>query len=125
MLSRSALLASAASAAADFSVGLGGGIDRGKVDCVASFPCDHSSAYAKFYGGYQVTEAIDVQLVYFDAGRLKGGATTTLGTQFGGRCTGIGKRSCRGVVCPVKNSAPQRTSTYISIRCQTQCHTRY
>ena len=84
LLVAAALLASTAAAAADFSVGLGSGLDQGKVDCVASFACDRSSSYAKFYGGYQVTEAIDVQLVYFGAGRFKGGDTTPLGTQFGG-----------------------------------------
>ena len=84
LLVAAALLASTAAAAADFSVGLGSGLDRGKVDCVASFACDHSSSYAKFYGGYQLTEAIDVQLAYFGAGRFKGGDTTPLGTQFGG-----------------------------------------
>ena len=92
LLVAAALLASTAAAAADFSVGLGSGLDQGKVDCVASFACDRSSSYAKFYGGYQVTEAIDVQLVYFGAGRFKGGDTTPLGTEFGGtfKVSGLG-----------------------------------
>jgi opacity protein-like surface antigen len=84
LLAAAALLASTTAAAADFSVGVGAGLDRGKVDCVASFPCDHNNSFAKLYGSYQVIDAVDVQLVYFDAGRFKGGDTTPLGTQFGG-----------------------------------------
>jgi hypothetical protein len=34
--------------------------------------------------GNQVNEAVDVQAVWFDAGRFKGGDTTPLGTEFGG-----------------------------------------
>ena len=79
-----AALIGARAAAADFSVGVGVGADRGRVDCVASFPCDHSSASAKLFAGYRVSEAVDVQAVYFDAGRFKGGDTTPLGTEFGG-----------------------------------------
>ena len=71
--------------AAGFSVGVGGGVDRGRVDCVASFPCDRSSTHAKLFAGYQLTEAIDLQLVYFDGGSFKGGDTTPLGTEFGGK----------------------------------------
>ena len=81
-----------AAGAQDFSVGIGAGLDRGKVDCVASFACDHSSAFAKLYGAYRLTDAIDLQLVYFDAGHFKGGDTTPLGTQFGGtfKASGLG-----------------------------------
>ena len=76
--------ASTAAAATDFSVGLGAGADQGRVDCVASFPCERSSAHAKLFAGYQFSGAIDVQAVYFDAGSFKGGDTTPLGTEFGG-----------------------------------------
>ena len=76
--------ASTAAAATDFSVGLGAGADQGRVDCVASFPCERSSAHAKLFAGYRFSGAIDVQAVYFDAGRFKGGDTTPLGTEFGG-----------------------------------------
>jgi predicted porin len=76
--------AGAAAAAADFSVGMGAGADQGRVDCVASFPCDRSSAHWKLFAGYQFSEAVDVQAVWFDAGRFKGGDTTPLGTEFGG-----------------------------------------
>lgn len=84
LLAAGAMLASSAVAAADFSVGVGAGIDRGKVDCLAAFPCDHSSAHAKIYGAYQLSEAVDLQFVYFDAGRFKGADTSPLGTEFGG-----------------------------------------
>ena len=85
------LLAGAASAA-DFSVGLGAGLDRGRVDCVASFACDRSSSHWKLTGGYRLAEAVDLQAVWFDGGRFKGGDTTPLGTEFGGtfKVAGIG-----------------------------------
>jgi len=70
-------------AAADFSIGVGAGIDRGRVDCVGSFPCDRSSTHGKLFFGYQINDAVDVQAVFFDAGRFKGGDTTPLGTEFG------------------------------------------
>jgi len=72
-------------AAADFSIGVGAGIDRGRVDCVGSFPCDRSSTHGKLFFGYQINDAVDVQAVFFDAGRFKGGDTTPLGTEFGGQ----------------------------------------
>ena len=71
-------------AAADFSVGVGAGADRGRGECVASFPCDRRSGHWKLFAGYQVSETVDVQAVFFDAGRFKGGDTTPLGTEFGG-----------------------------------------
>ena len=85
------LIAGAASAA-DFSVGLGAGLDRGRVDCVASFACDRSSSHWKLTGGYRLAEAVDLQAVWFDGGRFKGGDTTPLGTEFGGtfKVAGIG-----------------------------------
>ena len=73
-----------AAAANEFSVGLSAGADQGRVDCVTSFPCNHRSTHVKLTAGYQLAEAVDVQAVYFDAGRFKGGNTTPLGTQFGG-----------------------------------------
>lgn len=92
LLAALALLASSVAAAGDFSVGIGAGVDRGKVDCVASFACDKGSGYGKVYGAYQLSDAIDLQLVYFDAGHFKGGDTTPLGTEFGGtfKVSGIG-----------------------------------
>jgi predicted porin len=80
-----ALIGASEVAAADFSVGVGAGADRGRVDCVASFPCDHGSADWKLFAGYRISETLDVQAVFFDAGRFKGGDTTPLGTEFGGR----------------------------------------
>ena len=85
-----ALLAGAAAAApgtasaAGFSVGASAGADQGRVDCVASFPCDRRSADVKLYAGYQLSEAIELRAVYFDAGRFKGGDTTPAGLEFGG-----------------------------------------
>ena len=84
LLGAAALLAAGATFGADFSVGAGAGTDRGHVDCVASFPCDRGSAYWKLSGAYQLSPAVDVQAVWFDAGRFKGGDTTPLGTEFGG-----------------------------------------
>ena len=79
-------------AAADLSIGLSAGADQGRVDCVASFPCNHRSTHVKLTAGYQFAEAMDVQAAYFDAGSFKGGDTTPLGTQFGGsfKVNGIG-----------------------------------
>jgi predicted porin len=78
------LLAGGAASGADFSVGVGAGTDRGRVDCVASFPCDRGSAHWKLFAGYQLSQALDVQAVWFDAGHFQGGDTTPLGTEFGG-----------------------------------------
>lgn len=72
-------------AAAEFSIGVGAGVDRGRVDCVASFPCDRSSTHAKLFAGYRLSDTIDLQIVYFDGGSFKGGDTTPLGTEFGGK----------------------------------------
>lgn len=79
-----AMLASAAAGAAGLNLGVAAGIDRGRVDCVAAFACDRSSNHAKVFVGYQLSDSIDLQAVYFDGGRFKGGDTTPLGTQFGG-----------------------------------------
>ena len=84
LFAAAALLGAGAASGADFSVGVGAGADRGRVDCVASFPCDRGSAHWKLFAGYQLSEAVDVQAVGFDAGRFKGGDTTPLGTEFGG-----------------------------------------
>ena len=75
----------ATASAADFSIGIAAGPDRGRVDCVASFPCDRSSAFAKLFAGYRFGDALDAQVVYFDGGSFKGGDTTPLGTAFGGK----------------------------------------
>lgn len=92
LFAAAASIAAGAVAAADFSVGVGAGADRGRVDCVASFPCDRGSVHGKLFAGYQVNEAVDVQAVLFDAGRFKGGDTTPLGTAFGGtfKASGFG-----------------------------------
>lgn len=84
LIATAASVGSGGALADDFSVGVGAGGDRGRVDCVASFPCERSSADWKLFAGYQVNEAVDVQAVWFDAGRFKGGDTTPLGTEFGG-----------------------------------------
>ena len=70
--------------AADFSVGLSAGADQGRVDCVASFPCDRRSSHLKLSAGYQLAPGVDVQAVYFDAGRFKGGDLVPGGGEFGG-----------------------------------------
>ncbi len=84
LLGAAALLVADAACSADFSVGVGGYAAQGRVDCVASFPCDRSSAGGKLFAGYQLSPAVDVQAVWFDAGHFKGGDTTPLGTEFGG-----------------------------------------
>ena len=85
LLVGAALMGATLAAAAEFSIGAGAGVDRGRVDCVASFPCDRSSTHAKLFAGYRLTDTIDLQLVYFDGGSFKGGGTTPLGTEFGGK----------------------------------------
>ena len=84
LLALAGLAGTGTAASQDFSVGLGAGADRGRVDCVASFACDRSSTAYKLTGEYRVADAVDVQAIYFDAGSFKGGDTTPLGTQFGG-----------------------------------------
>ena len=84
LLGAAALLGAGAACGADFTVGIGAYADRGHVDCVASFPCDRSSAGGKFFAAYRVSPAVDVQAVWFDAGHFKGGDTTPLGIEFGG-----------------------------------------
>jgi opacity protein-like surface antigen len=74
-----------AALATDFSIGLGLGADHGRVDCVAAFPCEHSGTHWKLTGGYRITDAVELQATWFDAGRFDGGDTTPLGTEFGGR----------------------------------------
>jgi len=85
LLAAAASIAAGVTVAADFSVGVGAGADRGRVNCVASFPCDRSDAHWKLFAGFSVSKAVDVQAVFFDAGRFKGGDTTPLGTEFGGK----------------------------------------
>lgn len=89
-----AAAASAAStaAAADFTVGASAGFTRGRVDCIASMPCDRGDAGFKVYGGYRLAESVDVRLTFFEGGRFKGGDVTPLGTEFGGtfRLSGVG-----------------------------------
>jgi hypothetical protein len=91
-LAFAAALGATGAAAAELSVGVSAGADQGRVDCVASFACDHRSSHVKLYAGYEVAPAIDVQLAFFDAGRFRGGDTTPLGTEFGGtfKVSGIG-----------------------------------
>lgn len=82
----------AAGPSSPWSVGIGVGADRGRVDCVASFACDRSSTAVKLFAGYRVSDPIELQAILFDAGNFKGGDTTPLGTQFGGtfKVSGIG-----------------------------------
>ena len=60
-------------AAADFSIGVGVGTDRGHVECAGAFPCDRSSSHGKLFAAYRINDAVDMQAVIFDAGRFKGG----------------------------------------------------
>lgn len=92
LLASTALLAAGVASAADFSIGAAAGIDRGHGECVASFSCDRTDTHWKLFAGRQLGDAFDVQVVYFDAGRFKGGDTTPLGTEFGGsfKVSGVG-----------------------------------
>jgi predicted porin len=78
--------------ATDFSIGVGAGASRGKVDCLAAFPCDRSDTSFKLFAGYQVTPEVDARLSYFGGDSFKGADVTPLGTQFGGtfKVSGLG-----------------------------------
>ena len=85
-------LVAGAACAGEVSVGLGAGADRGKVDCVASAPCDHRSTQWQLFADYALNDAVGLRAVYFDAGRFDGGDTTPQGLEFGGRfkVSGVG-----------------------------------
>ena len=85
MVAAATMIGAGTAAAADFSIGVGAGTGRGRVECVVAFPCDRSSSHGKLFAAYRINEAVDMQAVIFDAGRFKGGDTTPLGTEFGGR----------------------------------------
>ncbi len=78
------LMAPPVRAANDFSIGVGVGAARGRVDCVASFPCDHSGSSAGISAAYRFTDSVELRAAYFGAGSFKGGDTSPLGTKFGG-----------------------------------------
>ena len=74
----------AAASAQSYSIGIGGGTDRGRVDCVASFPCDRSATHFKLTGTWRFADAWDAQLAYIGAGRFQGGDPIPAGGEFGG-----------------------------------------
>ncbi len=78
------LLLAGAAVAADFSIGVGAGLDHGKVDCVASFACERSSAFGKLTVGYRAADAVELEAIFLGSGKFKGGDTTPRGTEFGG-----------------------------------------
>ena len=78
------VMSGGAADAADFDIGLSAGLDDGRVDCVASAPCDRRGTHFKATAAYRLADPIDVQLTFFDAGKFKGGDATPLGTEFGG-----------------------------------------
>jgi OOP family OmpA-OmpF porin len=83
-----ALVAAGAAGSANaqgFVVGGGAGASRGKVDCEAAFPCDHSDTGFKVFAGYQFNPAVDARLSYFDDGSFQGSDITPGGTSFGGK----------------------------------------
>ncbi len=84
LLATASLMAGSAASAADVEVGLSAGIDTGRVDCVASAPCDRRSNHVKLSAAYRLGETTDVQFTVFNAGKFDGGDTTPLGTEFGG-----------------------------------------
>ena len=85
-------LAAGAAHAGDFSLGGGLAASHGKGRCVDAFPCDRSSGGGKVFGAWRVDDAWDVQAVYFGGHVFKGGDTTPLGTEFGGKfeASGVG-----------------------------------
>ena len=85
VLALTMLGAGAAVQAADLSVGFVLAGSNGKGRCVDAFACDRSSGGGKVFGSWRFDDALDVQVVGFDAGHFKGGDTTPLGTAFGGR----------------------------------------
>jgi Outer membrane protein beta-barrel domain len=87
-----ALLGSMSALADELSIGVGAGLDRGKVDCVDPYTCDRSAAHAKLFAGYAFASGLELQALAFDAGHFDGGDTTPLGTPFGGRfkVSGVG-----------------------------------
>lgn len=87
-----ACIGAAAVAAQGFSVGVAAGPDRGRVDCVASFPCDRASTQFKLGGAWNFADAWDVQLAYFRAGSYRGGDPIPSVGEFGGifRVDGVG-----------------------------------
>ncbi len=87
-----AAFAAAPAAAADFAIGVGAGAANGRVDCVDSFPCDHSSGSWKLFAGWRPSDVVELQLVGFGTGRFDGGDIAPGGTAFGGsfKVDGIG-----------------------------------
>lgn len=92
LLAALAAFASGAACAEGFSVGASAGASSGRVDCLASMPCDRSGAGFSLFAGYQVNPTIDVRLNYFGEGSFKGADVTPLGTEFGGtfKVSGVG-----------------------------------
>lgn len=74
----------AAASAESYSIGIGGGTDRGRVDCVATFACDRSNSHFKLTGAWRFADAWEVQLAYIGAGRFGGGDPIPAGGEFGG-----------------------------------------
>lgn len=92
LLGVAAATGASAVGAQGFAIGLAAGPDRGRVDCVASFPCDRSSSHVKLTGAWRFADPWDVQLAYFSAGRFQGGDPIPGGGEFGGtfRVDGVG-----------------------------------
>ena len=67
-----------------WSLGVAAGADRGRVECLSGFACDRSSTAWKVVGGVRLSDGIELQATWFDAGRFKGADTAPLGTEFGG-----------------------------------------
>jgi hypothetical protein len=89
----SGLAAGAGPAAAQpFEVGAVAGPSRGRVDCVAAFPCDRTGTHAALTAAWRFAEPWDVQLALFSGGRFRGGDPIPAGGTFGGtfRVEGVG-----------------------------------
>jgi hypothetical protein len=79
-------------AAQSFAIGIAVGPDRGRVDCVGSFPCDRANTALKLSGAWTFADRWDAQLAYFRAGSFQGGDPIPAGGEFGGtfRVDGVG-----------------------------------
>lgn len=86
-------LVGASASAGEFTLGLGGGFDHGRVDCLAPYACDRNAAHAKLFVGDAFANGLELQALIFDAGHFDGGDSAplgaplgaALGTPFGGR----------------------------------------
>ena len=79
-----AMLACHAAASAEATAEVGVGAANGRVDCVASLPCDHGRTGWKLAAGYRFDSGLELQGSWLGAHGFQGGDTTAAGLAFGG-----------------------------------------